>query len=452
MSAKTPNGVKITEGTIGKGMLLFFLPIMIGTLLQQLYNTVDAVIIGRALGKVALACVGGSSAKISSVTVNFFVAMSSGAGILISQYCGADSRQQIRRGVNSAMVLSLLFGAIITVLGLSFTRPLLALMKTTADTIEGSASYLTYYFLGMIPAMIYNMGSGVLRAMGDSRRPLYYLAACVVVNTGLDLLFVLVFQWGIRGAAIATSLSQVVCAVLVLRALMRLPEEYRLRPSRETVSISMTRRMVRIGFPAGVQSMMYGIANMVLQSAVNMLGTSSMAAWTAFEKMDNFFWPISNAIGVAVMTFVGQNYGAGNRERVKGSVKSGLALHAGASVVFSTLAFFLRYPMMHLFVGDDAEVVEIGATVALICCGYIAFTCVEIFSAAMRGVGNSLIPALITMVCVCGVRLAYLWLWGFDHLSNMSIALVYPATWLLSSIVFALYYRSGKWMPRKRLI
>ena len=353
----------ITEGCIWKGMLLFALPIMLGSLLQQLYNTADAVIVGRALGKAALASVGGSSARISNLLVNAFVALSSGASVIVAQHFGARDTQRVRRSVCTAMLLSVVCGLILTIVGVTSARQLLMWMQTTPETLDASASYLRIFFLGMVPTMLYNMGSGILRAMGDSKRPLYYLFVCVVANIALDLLFVIVFQWGIEGAAAATALSQVVCAALVVRALRRLPEEQRLLYDREELDRGILRRMLHVGIPAALQSSMYGIANIVLQVGINMLGTDSMAGWTAFNKFDDYYWPISNAIGIAVMTYVGQNFGAGDRERVHESIHKGLLIHLTTSALFSVIIFSGRYPMMHLFVGDDPTVIAIGAQV-----------------------------------------------------------------------------------------
>lgn len=337
----------ITEGCIWKGMLLFALPIMLGSLLQQLYNTADAVIVGRALGKAALASVGGSSGRITNLLVNAFVALSSGASVIVAQHFGARDTQRVRRSICTAMLLSVVCGILLTVLGITSARQLLVWMQTTPETLDASASYLRIFFLGMVPTMLYNMGSGILRAMGDSKRPLYYLFVCVVANIALDLLFVIVFQWGIEGAAAATALSQVVCAALVVRALRRLPEEQRLLYDREELDRGILRRMLHVGIPAALQSSMYGIANIVLQVGINMLGTDSMAGWTAFNKFDDYYWPISNAIGIAVMTYVGQNFGAGDRERVHESIHKGLLIHLTTSALFSVIIFSGRYPMMH---------------------------------------------------------------------------------------------------------
>ena len=439
----------ITEGSIWKGLLLFALPIMLGSLLQQLYNTADAVIVGRALGKAALASVGGSSGRITNLLVNSFVALSSGASVIVAQHFGARDDERVRHSVYTAMLLSVVCGILLTIVGIASAYQLLAIMHTTPDTLDSSASYLRVFFLGMVPTMLYNMGSGILRAMGDSKRPLYYLFVCVVANVALDLLFVLVFQWGIQGAAAATALSQVICAALVVRALMRLPEKHRLVLARGEFDGLILKRMLQIGLPTGLQSAMYSIANIVLQVGINLLGTDSMAGWTAFNKFDDYYWPISNAVGIAVMTFIGQNFGAGNRERVHETVRKGLLIHLCLSVLFSLLICGFRYPMMRLFVGNDLTVVTIGAQVTMMVAPFYAlFTLVEVLSSTMRGVGDAVIPALITMVFTCIVRLIYLWGYAFSHISNVTIAAIFPISWALTSAAFLVYYKSRKWMPR----
>ena len=438
----------ITQGVIWKEMMLFFLPIMLGTLLQQLYNAADAIIIGRALGKEALAAVGGSSTSIIALLVNFFVALASGASVVISQSYGAGRAKRVREGIYCSLFLAVACGTIVTVLGVVGARPLLLLLHTTENTIEGSTDYLQIYFLGMIPTMLYNMGSGVLRAMGDAKKPLLFLGVCIVANVGLDLLFVMVFRWGIVGAAAATALSQVMCAVMVLLVLSRLPEDLRPKWKGEHFNRLLLYRMIQIGLPAGIQSSMYSIANMLVQSAINSLGTDAVAGWTAYRKIDDIYWPISNAIGISIMTFVGQNYGAKKIDRVKGSIRAGMVIHIGVSAFFSLVTCLLRYPLIRLFIEDEA-VIQVGTQVALMTCScFVLFSCTEVFSSSMRGVGNALKPAIITLCTTCVARILYLWLYGFDHASNAVIAFCFPFTWALSSVVFTLYYRFGHWMPR----
>jgi len=437
----------ITEGCIWKGMLLFALPIMLGSLLQQLYNTADAVIVGRALGKAALASVGGSSARISNLLVNAFVALSSGASVIVAQHFGARDTQRVRRSICTAMLLSVVCGILLTVLGITSARQLLVWMQTTPETLDASASYLRIFFLGMVPTMLYNMGSGILRAMGDSKRPLYYLFVCVVANIALDLLFVIVFQWGIEGAAAATALSQVVCAALVVRALRRLPEEQRLLYDREELDRGILRRMLHVGIPAALQSSMYGIANIVLQVGINMLGTDSMAGWTAFNKFDDYYWPISNAIGITVMTFTGQNYGARQLDRITSVIRTGMWMHVGFSALFSALLFLTRGLTVRFFTDDTNVMAEGSRIITMLAFFYPTFCCVEVLSSAMRGCGRSVMPTVLTLFGTCLLRLALLFFVTFPHLNNWTIALCYPATWLTTSVLFVIYYKCFRWMP-----
>ncbi len=440
----------LIEGAIWRKMLLFFLPIMCGTILQQLYNMADTVIVSIFVGKQALAAVGGSSAIITSLLVNFFVAMSSGASVIISQNFGAGERENVRRSLQNAMVLALASGTLLTVVGIAAARPLLELLGTTADTIDYSTEYLQYYFAGMIPSMIYNMGSGLLRAMGDSKKPLQFLAVAAALNVVLDLLFVVTFQMAVIGAAVATTLSQVVSAILVLRALSRLPEDIRPNIRHLRLDGGMLKRMLQIGLPSGISSSMYSIANMVVQSGINKLGTDVVAGWSAYNKLDNFFWPISSAIGITVMTFVGQNYGAKRYDRVRDTIRTGIKMHLALSALLGVAVILFRYPLISIFAKGDAAVLAAGVEVSLYTCAfYFTFCCTEIFSATMRAVGNAVKPTVITLCCVCLFRVVYLAAYGLEHASILTIAICFPTSWALSSLVFLIYYKSRRWMPKE---
>lgn len=447
--SKTLAQDSIIEGSIWKGMFRFFLPIMLGTLLQQLYNMADTVIVSRFVGKEALAAVGGSSAIIIFLLVNFFVALASGASVVIAQHYGAGRFELVRRGVQNAMVLALASGALLTVVGVAAARPLLVLLRTTPDTLEYSADYLHFYFLGMIPSMIYNMGSGILRAMGDPKKPLMFLAVSMVLNIGLDLLFVVVFEMAVIGAAVATTIAQTVSAVLVILTMLRLPKDVRPDLRHPQINGEVMKRMLQIGLPSGFQSAMYNIANMVLQTAVNSLGTDVVAGWSAYRKLDDIYWPISNAIGITVMTFVGQNYGARRPDRVRRSIHTGLAMHLGISILFTAFTCLARYPLISLFAEGEAAVIHAGVTFTLYTCLFYAlFSCTEVLAATMRAVGNAIKPTIITLIFVCLLRVVYLWVYGLSHPSLLSISVVFPVSWGVSSAVFLLYYNSGRWMPR----
>ena len=435
----------ITEGCIWKGMLLFALPIMLGSLLQQLYNTADAVIVGRALGKAALASVGGSSARISNLLVNAFVALSSGASVIVAQHFGARDTQRVRRSICTAMLLSVVCGILLTVLGITSARQLLVWMQTTPETLDASASYLRIFFLGMVPTMLYNMGSGILRAMGDSKRPLYYLFVCVVANIALDLLFVIVFQWGIEGAAAATALSQVVCAALVVRALRRLPEEQRLLYDREELDRGILRRMLHVGIPAALQSSMYGIANIVLQVGINMLGTDSMAGWTAFNKFDDYYWPISNAIGIAVMTYVGQNFGAKNAERIKLGVRQIFLLVGGLSIFAGALTLIFSELLVSLYVKpNETEVIAYSLEFIRIQAWFFPFLgWIWLYNSTVKGMGKiniSMVSSVVELCSKIGLSLL-LPIW----IGTTGIWFAAPIGYILGIIPLLIYYYSGRW-------
>ena len=451
MDQKSTARDRITDGVIWKEMLIFFLPIMAGALLQQVYNTTDAIIIGRALGKEALASVGGSSGKIIALLVNFFVSLTSGASIIISQHFGAGNKQEVKKSIYTGVVLSVICGLLVMIVGLLAIYPLLHLLQTTPETMESSAAYLRVYFLGVIPTLIYNMGSSILRAMGDAKRPLYFLFVSLLLNIGLTALFVLVIPWGVEGAAGATVLSQILCTVLVMITLLKLPSDIALVPRKELFDGNILRSMLKIGLPTAVQGSMYSISNAVTQTAINSLGTNSMAAWTAYGKIDDFFWPTSQANGIAIMTFIGQNYGAGKMDRVREIIRQGTYVNLAIAAFFSVFITLARYPLIELFVGNDPAVIEIGTTLVLtIIPLYITYSPTAVLSATMRGVGNTFKPMLITMAFTCFFRLVYLQIYGFSNLTNTSLALVYPLSWALTSIAFILYYKFGKWMPTEQ--
>ena len=440
----------LTEGPVFGGMMRFFLPIMLGTLLQQLYSTVDAVVLGRFVGKNALAAVGGSDIAIINLVVGFFVGLSSGASVVISQHYGARESGRVSLAVHTAVVLAIWIGAVMTLLGVFVAPALLGVLDTPAEIMDDSVDYLRWYFAGMIPSMIYNMGGAILRAMGDSKKPLLFLVVCTVVNTFLDLLFVAVFRMEVAGAAIATSLSQVICAALVLFTLSRLPEDGgRLELRRLRADRTLLQRMIAIGLPAGVQSMLYSVTNLFVQRAANLLGTDTVAAWSAYWKLDGMYWPVSNAIGIAVMTFAGQNYGARRYDRIRTIIRTGLAMHVVFSVLFSLTLYFTRFWTVRLFCTDEAVIRQGESIIVMLAFAYPTFFCTEVFSSAMRGVGNAVKPTVITLMGVCVLRMILLFTVTVPHLSNMTIAICYPVTWFVSSILFLLYYRFGRWMPEQ---
>ena len=443
-SSRAPD---LLHGPVFSNMTRFFLPIMLGSLLQQLYSMVDAVVLGRLVGKTALAAVGGSDLAIINLVVGFFVGLASGACVVVSQHYGAGEDGAVRRAVHTAILFSVVIGAVMTALGIGLARPILVLLDPPADTLEDSIVYLQWYFAGMIPSMVYNMGAGILRAVGDSKRPLYFLIVCALANTALDLLFVAGFRLGTAGAAIATSLSQLICAGLVVWTLARIPGACRLQLSELRFDRALLGRITAIGLPAGLASVMYSAANVIIQKAINLLGTDAAAAWSIFWKLDGIYWPVSNAIGITVMTFTGQNYGARQPDRIRKIIRTGLGMHLGFSARFSLTLFLTRYLTVRCFTDDPAVIAEGVTIICMLAFFYPVFCCVEVFSSAMRGCGNSVMPTVLTLFGTCLLRLALLYTVTFPHLSNWTIAICYPATWGATSLLFLIYYRFFRWMP-----
>lgn len=446
MAEKISKENPITEGTIWKQLLVFFFPIVIGTIFQQLYNTADAMIVGRFVGKEALASVGGSAAVLTYQVVMFFTGLSSGATVIISQFFGAGNTKKLHKALHTAYAFSIIASLIIAVLGWFATPWLLAVMKTPTDTMDASVVYLRVYFLGVIFTLVYNMGSGIMRAIGDSRRPLYYLIVCCILNIALDLLFVVVFHMGIAGAAAATVVSQAVSALSVTRSLMRSYSSIKLKLRDIRIDLPILASELRIGFPSGFQSCMYGLTNIIIQTSINEFGTDTAAAWAAFGKMDLIFWAVSGAFGISITTFAGQNYGAGRLDRVYRSVRVSLGMSLCICGFILVLLMLFAEPLFSLFT-TDAKVIEIGVYMALhIIPSYVIYIFVEIFSGALRGLGDVLIPTLITIGGICGVRLPWILIMTPIRRELSTILVSYPLAWAGTALLLIPYYffRKGR--------
>ena len=430
----------LTEGVIWKGLMTYFFPILFGAFFQQLYNTVDAIVVGNFVGKEALAAVGGSSAQIISLMVEFFVGLSSGATVVIAQYFGAKNAHNLHIAIQTTVAFALISGAGITVAGIAISKPMMVWMDTPAEVMTYSTQYVQIIFAGILPSMLYNMGSGILRALGDSRRPLYYLIVCCVSNIVLDLLFVAVFHWAVAGAAFATILSQALSAVLVMRALGRLDDSYRFRYREIAVNGAELRHILRIGLPSGIQASMYSISNLLIQTSVNSLGTDTVAGWTACGKADSLFWMIMNAFGVTILTFVGQNIGAGKRERAHQGIKVCFKITMTTALALSMLTFFNGKILLGIFSSDPA-VIEIGfRAMRHLVPFYFMWVFIEIFSGALRGSGNALVPMVITVLGICVLRIVWVYTAVPLNPSIEMIAYSYGLTWSVTGVAFLIYY------------
>ena len=440
MPKKDASVNQITEGVIWKQLLIFFFPIMLGTLFQQLYNTADAVVVGRFVGTKALAAVGGSTGQITNLIVNFFVALASGATVIIARYYGAKNKKDLNDTLHTAAALSIVGGILTTIAGIALAPVLLEMMKTPADVMPDSVTYLRIYFAGIIFVFIYNVGSAILRAVGDSTRPLYFLIVCCFINIFLDILLVVGFNMGVAGAAIATVISQVVSAILIIHALIKSTDMYRLEPKKIRFHKFLLVSIITIGLPAGIQSIMYNISNIIIQTSLNDLGTDTMAAYTAFGKIDAIYWMISGAFSVSIITFIGQNYGAGKYDRMKKSVKVCLLLDFIASLLVSALLLFLGQYLLQLFT-TDPEVIRIGMEIIrIIAPSYVLFIFIEILSSALRGMGNVLVPMIMTCTGVCILRILWIFLAVSHWPGVQSILMSYPISWGLTAVLFIVYY------------
>ena len=441
---------QITEGVIWKQLLYFFFPILLGTFFQQLYNTADAMVVGRFVGKEALACVGGSSSQIINLIVGFFIGLSSGATVIIAQYYGGRCEKELQDTLHTAIAFSVIGSIVISILGITLSPMILRMMNTPEYLMKDSLLYLRFYFGGILFVFIYNIGSGILRAVGDSKGPLYFLIFCCFCNIFLDLLLVMVFQMGVMGVALGTLISQALSSLLVLRSLMRTRDIYRLELRKIRLHSAPLSMLLKIGLPAGLQSTMYNLANMVIQAALNSFGTDTMAAWTAFGKVDSFYWMISSAFGVAITTFVGQNYGAGKIDRMKKSVRVCFCMDLATALTLSALMYlFLGEFLLSLFT-TDAEVLSIGVRIMqIIVPAYAPFVFIEIFSGALRGAGNVLIPMLLTCGGICVTRMLWIFFFVPSHRAVETIIFSYPGSWVLTAILFVLYFT---WYTKKHWI
>ena len=443
------SGNAIVNGIIWQQLLLYFFPLLFGTFFQQLYNTVDAVIVGRFVSKQALAAVGGSSATIVNLYVGFFIGVASGATVIIAQFYGARRTEEVGRAVHTAIAMALIGGAVFMIIGFLTAPWAITAMRTPEDTVAGSVLYLRIYFCGMIPNLLYNIGAGILRAVGDAKRPLYVLILSCFANIILDTFFVLQLHMGIAGVAIATIICQTLSAVLVLVILMRSQECYAVIPSKIRIDTDMLARIIHIGLPSGIQSMMYTISNLLIQTAINGFNTDAVSAWAAYGKIDCVFWMIISSLGIAITTFVGQNYGAGQYKRVRRSVRECFGLSASITIGLSALLLLFGQYLYVLFT-TDPNVMKIGTDMMrYLVPFYITYIGIEMFSGALRGMGDSVMPMILTIGGVCVLRVTWVLVAvPIDHRITTVMA-SYPITWTTTSILFFFYY---EWYVRRHKI
>lgn len=440
MARMKTEGNGITEGIIWRQIITFFFPLLFGTFFQQLYNTADAIVVGRFAGKEALSAVGGTTGTLINVFVGFFVGISTGATVTISQYYGGRHKAEVSKAVHTALSMAIVGGTIIMLLGLLGAPVALKMMGTPEEIMPHSLTYIRIYFGGMIANLVYNVGAGILRAIGDSKKPLYFLIISCFINIILDILFVVVFHWAVMGVAVATVISQICSAVLVCLTLMRTKDCYQLRWRELRLHKEILGRIIRIGLPAGFQSLMYTSSNVFIQANMNGFGTNTIAAWTAFGKIDGIFWMTMNAFGISITTFVGQNYGAGKYERVRKGAKVCLRIALSVAICLSALLYFAG-PYIYWLFTTDRMVVEKGMEILRIMVPtFWIYVFIEILSGSLRGMGNSFIPMILTGLGVCVLRVIWLFTIVPIRPEVSTVIFSYPITWVVTSVLFIIYY------------
>ena len=433
--------VDMTQGAVASHLIRFALPLLAGNIFQQLYNTVDTWVVGNYVSNEAFSAVG-TVGPVINMLIGFFTGLASGAGVVISQFYGAKRQEQVSQSVHTAVSMTLILGVVFTALGLWMTPYMLRLMKTPEEVLPQSTAYLTIYFSGILGLMIYNMGAGILRAVGNSRRPFYFLVVCAVMNIGLDLTFVLGFGMGVEGVALATILSQATSAILVILTLLRTESCVRLQLRSLRLHWDILKKIIFVGIPAAIQMAITSFSNVFVQSYINYFGADCMSGWTAYSKIDQLLFLPMQTLGLAATTFVGQNLGSGQVERAKKGVRTAVCLALGVSLVLIAGIIYPFAPKLVTVFNQKPEVVEYGTLFLhwispfyLLCC----FN--QVYGASLRGAGHSRQTMLIMLGSFVVFRQIYLFVMA-NYISNtvLPIAMSYPAGWFLCTTCTLIYY------------
>lgn len=438
-------GTVLTEGSIPKQIIGFAIPLFLGQMFQQFYNMADSLIVGNFLGDEALASVT-STGSLIFLLVGFFNGTAMGAGVVISRYFGAKDYDKVRIAVHTDVAFGIVSGIVMSVIGVLFTPQILKWMGTPSDVFPNSVMYLRVYFCGSLAVVLYNVCKSILQAVGDSKRPLYYLIISSIVNIILDLLFCGVFRLGVEFAALATILSQFLSLALCMGRLMKIQDVYQIHLKEIRMEKEMLKQIISIGLPSGVQNSIISIANVVVQSNINAFGTAAMAGCGSYTKIEGFgFLPIT-CFSMALTTFVGQNLGAKQYERVKKGAMFGIVCAITLAETMGILIYMFAPQLIPLF-GGDAETVSYGVlqarTVTLF---YFLLSFSHAAAAIMRGAGKSTVPMIVMMISWCGIRITYITMVAKQFGNIQMVFFAYPITWAISSVIFLVYLLKADWM------
>jgi putative MATE family efflux protein len=439
------NTVLMTEGGIFKNLLFFATPLILGNLLQQMYNAVDSIIVGNYVGSNALAAVG-AGASLIYLLIAFSLGASVGAGVIVSQYLGAKEKEEVHKAVHTAMTISIILGLILTAGGILFSRKLLVMMNTPAEILDDAACYLRIYSCGLIFNVVYNMAAGILNAAGNSRRSLMYLAAAAVVNIFMDLLLIAGLKIGVAGAAIATNFSQAISCILALWFLFRVPADYRISLKSLRIHKAMALRIIQIGLPTGIQNMVISFSNILIQASINQYGATAVAGFSAYLKIDGFNILPVLSFSMAITTFIGQNYGAGKYDRMKKGMWVTLLMGIVYTVLTGILLLTFSGQIMRLF-SEDVGVIAYGQTaMRYFCPFYWILAILHSLAGTVRGTGKSIPPMVVLLVSLCLFRIVWIQLVLPYYTSIEGIFILYPVSWLVGAVLMILYTWKGKWI------
>lgn len=434
----------MTDGVIWKQLVLFAVPLLIGNLFQQLYNTVDSIIVGNFVSTQALAAVG-STGPIINMLVGFFSGLATGAGVIISQYFGAKNGELLHKAVHTTLLMTLFLGIVLTFIGIGMTPAMLRFMSTPDDVMGSSTEYLRIYFGGIMGLMLYNVGAGILRAVGDSKRPLYFLILSSILNVVFDLLLVIGFKMGIAGVALATVISQFISAALILYVLARSKGDYSLKLRDLKMDWIILQKIIRVGLPAGLQMAITSFSNVFVQSYINAFGSACMAGWTTYSKLDQFILLPMQSLSLSATTFVGQNLGAGKLARAKKGTRVSLVMSLAVTAALTVLLLIFSRQFLLLF-SQDENVIHYGSIFIWFLSPFYIVCCAnQIFAGSLRGAGDATGPMLIMLGSFVVFRQLYLFIGTRFIDSVIYVAMGYPAGWIVCSVCMAIHYFRGKW-------
>ena len=444
MNVKT---LDLTKGSIVKAIILFTIPLLIGNLFQQLYNAVDSYVVGNYVGTDALAAVGASTPVINML-IGFFMGISTGAGVVIAQYYGGDDIKKMRRAIHNSLALTIVMGIILTIIGLVFTDPLLHAIGVPQEVFSQASLYLSIYFWGLIFMMIYNMGSGILRSVGDSKRPLYFLIFSSIINIILDFLFVKTFHFGVAGAGYATLIAQAVSAIFIMFVLMKTKENYQVVFKEIGFDRDILKRIIKIGLPTGFQQSIVSLSNVIVQSYINVYGASVIAGYSVTVKIDGFVNLPLQAFNMAITTFVGQNIGAKQYDRVKKGAYMTTFLAMLTIGTFVIIMYIFGRDFIALF-NSEKEVIEAGRLMQLVFLPFYIFLPInQVINGVLRGAGRSTVPMYVMIFSFVVLRQLYLF---FITKVTSDIAYVFfgwPLTWIVCSVIFLVYFFKVDWLQK----